>query len=349
MKNSLSTENLPELLDLMTAYQRSRVLFSLVELEIPKILSEKKLTLFELAERKNIHPLAMERFLSASVSIGLLEKTKKLYSNTQWTDDFLVPGKEFYLGGQIERQQKRSYPIWERLTKHLKSWEYGSSKKAIPETEDQGAEAMAEQHKLAFLQGLALAEAFDFSKYKQILDLGGGTGAMSIALCKTYPNLKSIIFDLPENAETARKFIAQNNLDKQIRIVSGDFKKDPLPENFDAVLLANFMSVADKKENQKLLQKLYKKLPLNGVCLLSGWIIDNSLLSPQISVLFCLEDICWDAPDVERSEMVYSEWLKTAGFEDINCRMYFEPTKMLYGFKKDRSAKASSGSRNGRE
>jgi hypothetical protein len=93
------------------------------------------------------------------------------------------------------------------------------------------------------------------------------------------------------------------------------------------------MAVAAAEENKELLKKLYNKLPPQGACILSGWIIDDSHLAPQISVLFCLEDICWNAPDVERSERVYTEWLKTAGFKEIECKTYLEPTKMLYGIK----------------
>lgn len=332
--NQKNVENLQQLLNLMTAYQQSNVLFAFEELQISKILGEKKLNALDIAKVKKIHPLAMERFLNAAVTIGLLKKDKNSYSNSKMTEKYLIKGNEFYLGGQIERHRKRSFKAWSKLTKSLKNWKYGSHKKPNPETQDQGAEAMTEQHNFALFQGFALAKAFDFSKYKKVLDLGGGTGATSIALCKTYPKLKSVVFDLPENAELAQKFISENELNNQIEIIGGDFKKDALPNDFDAVLLANFMSVADVYENKKLLKKLYKKLPNDGVCILSGWIIDDSKLAPQISVLFCLEDICWDATDVERSEKVYSDWLRQIGFQKIACETYLEPTKMLYGFKK---------------
>jgi len=46
------------------------------------------------------------------------------------------------------------------------------------------------------------------------------------------------------------------------------------------------MSVADAGANQKLLKKIYRKLPRRGACILSGWIIDDSHLAPQISILF---------------------------------------------------------------
>lgn len=322
-----------ELLEIAVGFQKSQTLFTLVELEIPKILNKEKLNAFDIARLLKIHPLAMERFLNSCVSIGILQKNGDLFSNSALSENFLIKSSEFYLGGQMRRYQKRSAPQWENLTQHLKNWKYGAAE-IEPDDEDQGAEAMSEQHNLALLHGFAIAEAFDFSPFNKLLDLGGGTGASSIALCESYPNLNSIVFDLPENVEIANDFIEKGSLKNKIETVGGDFKKDDLPEDFDAVLLANFMAVADAEENKKLLRKIYEKLPVGGVCILSGWIIDDSHLAPQISVLFCLEDICWNAPDVERSEKVYAEWLREAGFENINCKAYLEPTKMLYGLKR---------------
>ena len=337
------TENLPntteiktpdELLSLMAAYQKSRVLFTFVELAVADLLEKEKLSARQIAEIVKMHPLAAERFLNACVSVGLLKKEEKLYVNAAVTESFLVREKEFYLGGQIERHRKRSSAAWNDLTEKLKVWSYGDDEKAVPETDDQGAEAMKEQHNLALVHGYALAKAFDFSACKKLLDLGGGSAATSIALCRSFPRLKTVVFDLPENIKIADEFIEKENLTDRITTIGGDFKKDELPDAFDAVLLANFMAVADAGDNVKLLKQLYEKLPENGVCILSGWIMDDSHLAPQLSVLFCLEDICWNAPDVERSEKTYTEWLTEAGFADIKCETYLEPTKILYGVKK---------------
>ena len=326
-------ETVQTLLELMTAYQKSQVLFTFVELKIADLLNNKGLSAADAAEELKIDKLAMERFLNAAVMLGLLEKKNGLFSNTSATRNFLLQGNEFYLGGQINRQRRRSSKVWSKLTKNLKNWKYGDDEKQPPDETDQGAEAMTEQHNLALLHGFALAGAFDFSKHKRLLDLGGGTGASSIALCRSVPTLNSIVYELPENAEVAEKFIAENNLSDRIETTGGDFNKDKLPKNFDAVLLANFMSVSDAAANKKLLKKLYKNLPVGGVCILSSWAIDDSHLAPPISVLFCLEDICWNAPDVERDEKIYAGWLKDAGFTKIACETYLEPTKMIYGFK----------------
>lgn len=326
-------ESPDKLLELAVGYQKSQVLFTLVELEIPKILDKENLTAEGLAEKLEIHPLAMERFLNASVAVGLLEREKGIYRNSALTDYFLAKGNEFYLGGQIKRYKNRSYRLWADLSEKLKSWKYGESNSDAPEDEDQGAESMAEQHNLALLHGRALGENFDFSKYKNLLDLGGGTGAMAIGLCETFPNLDATVFDLPENVKKADEFISESNLQSRVKTIGGDVIKDELPKDFDAVLLANLLSVFDAETNKKLFSRIYKNLPENGVCILSGWILDKNRLSPDISVLFCLEDICWNSSDVERSYEVYESWLKDAGFREIKFKTYLEPTRMICAYK----------------
>jgi len=330
-------KNSPEISDFLetiNGYQRSRVLFTLIELEIPTVLSGKKLTTQQLAKRLKIHPLAMERFLNAGVSINILDKEDDKFFNSKFAANYLVKDTKFYLGGSVKRHRERSYSAWENLTEALKNWNCGETSSENLEDEDQGVEAMAEQHNLALLHGFELAKAFDFNKFTKLLDVGGGTGAMSIALCKSFPELEAIVLELPANIKTAENFVKKNRLKNRIQTVGGDFQKDDLPENFDAALLANFMAVTDAESNKKLLKQIYDRLPSGGVCILSGWIIDDSHLAPQTSVLFCLEDICWNAPDVERSFKVYKSWLKEAGFQNIKSQSYLEPTRMIYGYKK---------------
>lgn len=333
MNKKTKIESPNELLELAIGFQKSQVLFSFVELEIPKFLNEENSTAKELAEKLLIDALAMERFLNACVVVGLLEREKETYKNTALAEYFLVKGNEFYLGGQIARYKNRSYPQWENLTEKLKTWKYGETNSETPDDEDQGADSMAEQHNLALLHGYALSKAFDFSSYKRVLDLGGGTGAMSIGLCESYENLKATVFDLPENVEKAGEFIVKSDLQKRIETVGGDITKDNLPDDFDVALLANLVSVFDVKTNKNLVANIYKKLPENGVCIISGWILDENRLSPEVSVLFCLEDISWNSPDVERSFSIYKSWLEEAGFKRIEYKTYLEPTRLICAFK----------------
>ena len=183
------------------------------------------------------------------------------------------------------------------------------------------------------MHGRALAQNFDFSNYKNLLDIGGGTGAMSIGLCEEIENLNATVFDLPETIDVAKKFVKKSKLKNRIKLIAGDIQKDDLPENFDVVLLANLLAVFDKEDNKKLFKRIYEKLPKGGACLISGWILDENHFAPEISALFCLEDICWNAPDVERDFEIYKNWLEEAGFRDVEVKTYLEPTKLISAVK----------------
>lgn len=327
-------KEISKILNLITAYQKSQVLFTFHELKIAQILENgKRKTTRQIARLLDIDVVGTEKFLNAAVTLGLLEKEKNKFSNSELTENFLVQNRRFFLGGQIERYQMRSSRVWSKLTKRLQDRQSNGDQKSEPEADDQGAQALEEQFRLALLHGTELGRHFDFSTYRKLLDLGGGTGAMAIGICHRNPKLEAVVFDLPENMSVAEKYIKRENLENRISFVGGDFKEDALPEDFDAVLLANFMAVADAKENRQLLKKLYKNLPVGGAIIISGWMLDDSQLAPLISVLFCLEDICWNAPDVERSEKVYTRWLEKAGFVNISSTMYLDPTKMLIGYK----------------
>jgi 3-hydroxy-5-methyl-1-naphthoate 3-O-methyltransferase len=330
--NKISTP--ADILKLAIGYQKSQTLFTFVELEIPKFLQKEQMKAADIGRRVKIHPLAMERFLNACVAIGILEKDGKFYKNSDFIEEYFLKENDFYLGGQMKRYQKRSYLQWANLTENLKSWKYGKTATDNPEGEDQGAEAMVEQHNLALLHGTHLADNYDFSDCQNLLDVGGGTAAMSIGICQKVSHLQATVFDLPENIEKAEEFVVQAGLKDRIKCVGGDIIKDDLPENCDVVLLANLLAVFDVETNKNLFKKIYDNLPDNGKCLISGWILDENMLSPEISVLFCLEDICWNAPDVERNHDVYKSWLSEAGFKNIDEKTYFEPTKLISAEKR---------------
>lgn len=322
-----------ELFQLATGYQAAKTLFALVELEVPTLLADNPLPVSEIAERIGIHPRACDRLLNAGVALNLLERTRDRFGNTEMANQFLVKNKPTYLGDHFLNYNQNSYPAWTDLTAKLKAWRPGETDLKTPQEADQGAESMRAQHNLAVMVGDALGRSYDFSPYRRMLDLGGGTAAMSLGICRTHANLQTAVFDLPEVAKVAREFVDASEYKDRIEISVGNFKEDELPAGYDVALLANLLAVASEETNRKLLKKIYNQLPTGGAVILSGWILDDTRTSPLIPVLFCLEDINWQVPDVERSAATYQSWLEDAGFVNIERRMFCPPTSMIVGRK----------------
>jgi 3-hydroxy-5-methyl-1-naphthoate 3-O-methyltransferase len=322
-----------ELLDLAVGYQRSKTLFALVELGLPTLLARRPLTLEEIAREIRLHPVAAARLLNACVALELIERVGGEFRNSALAEGFLVRGRPAYLGDQFLKYDQTSYPLWADLVPKLRAWQPGEDGVENTPAAEHDKATISAQHNLALLVGHALGKAYDFSRHRQLLDLGAGTGAMSISVCELHEELRATLFDLPSISEIAREFVRESLPSERIEVRAGNFKEDELPAGFDVVLLANLLSTGSEEANRELLLKLYELLPAGGSCILSGWILDDDRTSPLIPVLFCLEDIIWQAPDVERSASTYMGWLEEAGFVEIEREMYCPPTSMIVGRK----------------
>lgn len=320
-----------ELLDLATGYQRSRTLFALVELGVPTLLARGPTTTDQLATAVGVHPTAADRLLNAGVALGLLELAEGRYRNAPLAAGFLVRGAPTYLGDQFLRDANASWDVWGALTENLRGWRPGATDHADPTADDQGADSMRAQHNLARMVGHRLALALDFSAHRSLLDLGGGTGAMALAACALHPGLRATVFDLPAVLDAAREAIAAEGLGDRVGVAAGDFKRDPLPGGHDVALLANLLSVSSEATNRALLRRVREALPDGGAVVLCGWMLDDERTSPTIPVLFCLQDIGWRAPDVERAASTYCEWLRDAGFVEVERRPLCAPTSVVVG------------------
>jgi acetylserotonin N-methyltransferase len=82
----------------------------------------------------------------------------------------------------------------------------------------------------------ALAASLDMQDVSRMLDLGGGSGVMSISLLRRHPQLNAVIFDIPNVCAAGREIASENALGDRITYQSGDFIHDELPSGFDLVL-----------------------------------------------------------------------------------------------------------------
>src|SRR3989441_12913914 len=82
-------------------------------------------------------------------------------------------------------------------------------------------------HSGALAAGRELVRAYDFSAHRTLVDVGGGTGGIVVALAETLPSLRATVADLPEVVPTTRRFIADAGLAGRISIVPVDIRHEP--------------------------------------------------------------------------------------------------------------------------
>jgi O-methyltransferase domain len=87
------------------------------------------------------------------------------------------------------------------------------------------------------LQVSGLLDAYDFSAFSVVVDVGGGHGRSLCEILKRHPALRGILIDMPHALEGARKTMASAGTESRCEIVAGDFF-EAVPARADGYLLS---------------------------------------------------------------------------------------------------------------
>ena len=93
-------------------------------------------------------------------------------------------------------------------------------------TEAAMREFLMGMHGQGLMSSPQVVAAFDLSRFRRLVDLGGATGHLVIAACERYPQLRGVVFDLPETGALAREIVGASPAASRIEIIAGDFFVD---------------------------------------------------------------------------------------------------------------------------
>ena len=99
------------------------------------------------------------------------------------------------------------------------------------------------QHPYAIEYGRDLIARYDFSSYRTLLDVGGGSGGLAIAVTDAIPNIQATIVELSTVTPVTQHFIDAAGAGERIKVISADVVHDPLPGSYDAAVMTAFLQV----------------------------------------------------------------------------------------------------------
>ncbi len=319
-----------------------------VELEVFTKISGKQVTLQQLQDILEMEQRPTDVFATSLASLGLLKVTtengRRLYSNSALADLFLDKNKSSYMGDIVTMFDKRLYKGWDKLVLALKT------NKPVSAEEGGGAETIFDQakskekieeikkfthsmHGVSIGPAMALAKSFDFSKYRKMVDIGGGSGVYCIEVVKRNPNISAVVLDLEPVCQVAQEYIGKFNLQDKIQTTALDFWKEPLPSGYDVAFLSHILHDYDQDKDTFLLKKICDSLNNDGVVLISEWLINDEKTGPPPSALMGLNMIVESYGGRNYSFAEISKMLKTAGFKRIEKRPLATPAELIVGYK----------------
>jgi 2,7-dihydroxy-5-methyl-1-naphthoate 7-O-methyltransferase len=113
------------------------------------------------------------------------------------------------------------------------------------------------------VQATQIAERFDWSRFSEVLDVGGGDGTVLAAILQAHPDLRGRVLDLSPTTTAAAGRFAATGLDDRAGAVSGSFF-DPLPAGADACLLSDILHDWDDDHARRILARCRRAAAPDG-------------------------------------------------------------------------------------
>lgn len=309
-------ETAEELSSIAFSFMASKALFAGLHIDLFSALEDGPKTAEELSAALDVPVNRVVMLTTALSSIGLLAPSEggKL-QNSPAASSFLSKQSKYDFGDYLRYQiDQQMYPFLLQLNAVMKGELHDSAISSYRHwmaDEEQASVYSESQHAGSLGPGRTLARRVDLSDAKSLLDVGGGTGAMTISLCKAYENLHATIIDFPNVSEIGWRFISEAGLVDRVRYIPGNAIEVQWPGNQDAILMSYLMSGVPGGAVERLLRNAYDTLAPGGKLMVHDFMVEENRRGPALAALWQLQHMAF-TPDA-RSLSV--GWLTRMGRE----------------------------------
>jgi SAM-dependent methyltransferase len=190
-----------------------------------------------------------------------------------------------------------------------------------------------ERHGWRVIWGEALANAFDFSRFRLIVDLGGATGGVLEGLIAKHPHLRGIVVELPYSKVSAEAALKASGASKRVSFAACDFFKDPYPAGADLFFMSHIIHDWDDEHCLKLLKRCYKALPVGGVAIVQEFLLNEEKTGSFLAV-FQWVGLLPGTSGNQRTGKEIMALMKRAGFSDTETRPIDGEQSIVIGWKR---------------
>ncbi|MCY4590865.1 MAG: methyltransferase [Alphaproteobacteria bacterium] len=292
-------------------FMASKALFAALHVDIFTQLADGPKTAQALAAKASVPANRITTLMTALTAIGLVGREEESYLNAPGATAFLVRGARYdfgdYLRYQIDRQM---YPFLTQLNEVMDGSldpEAVDSYQHWMSDPDQAMLYSEAQHAGSLGPGRTLARLVDLSGCHNLLDVGGGTGAMTIRLLETFPDLVSTIIDFPNVAEIGWRFITEAGMVDRVRYIPADALAAEWPTEQDAILMSYLFSGIPGSELPRMVQQAYDCLSPGGHFIVHDFMVEDDRTGPPMAALWQLQHMAF----TPEARSVTPGWLKS--------------------------------------
>jgi 2-polyprenyl-3-methyl-5-hydroxy-6-metoxy-1,4-benzoquinol methylase len=298
------------------AFQASRPLLTALELDVYTAVGDGA-TAEEVAGRVETDPRATAMLLNALVALEALAKEGDVFRNLPELGPYLVAGAEHYQRPEL-LHSANLWHSWSSLTDAVRAGGAVKELKVGTSNHPKWTEDfIAAMNRHAHGPAQQLVETVGVRGARRMLDIGGGSGAFSIAFARAAPQLRVEILDTEAVVPLAEGYVAEAGLSDRITVYAGDLERDDLGSGYDLILLSSICHMLSVEQNRDLLRRCRRATAPGGRLIISDFILDENRTRPPRGALFALNMLVGTKGGSTYTESEYVLWMREAGYDEV--------------------------------
>jgi hypothetical protein len=260
-----------QLIQMGTASWVSAMVFVAAKLGLADYLADGPKSAAELAAVTGTHAPSVHRFMRTLASLGILtERDEQRFALTTLGEALKSGAPGAARGTLMAFCSRWFWHGWEDMLYSLQTGNTGFEKatgmpifeylRQNPEEASYFSEAMVGFHGA---EPPAVAEAYDFSAFNVIVDVGGATGNMLAAILAKHLAPRGVLFDRSHVVNEAPALLASHGVAERVTIEAGDFFQS-VPAGGDAYLLSHIIHDWNEEQCLTILGHCRKAIKPNG-------------------------------------------------------------------------------------
>ena len=294
---------------LARGYQEPRVLLTASELDLFSTLRGLPMTAEEIAAPRAWNVDALKVLLDALTVMGFLEKSLGRYFVPRVNRE-LLSMDDPRMVPHIIRHAAYGWRSWSNLTARIVG-------EGTPPTMDEAGHHVGAAHVVSQQLAPGIAALVRPETGRRFLDVGGSSGAYTIAFLDRDKTLEATILDRPEILPITQRYLARVGYQEKVRLVAADIVVDEWPPNQDLILLSAVVNTQSLANCETIFSRAFRSLAPGGRVVIRDHIMSEDRLLPRAGALYAVQLlVCTDGGTTYTFQEIRKS-LDRAGFRDI--------------------------------
>lgn len=267
-------------------YYLSRAIHVAAELAIADHLNDEAVTVEALAEKTGTDASALKRLLRFLSAYQVFEeRSPSAFCNTALSSVLRTDHPQS-VRANLRRIRKfwwstvgeleHSIQTGESAFSHVHGVPFFQYLSTDADVQQRFDEAMA---RISDSDDAAIASAYDFNRFRRVVDIGGGRGGFLVQILTRAPDANGILFDQPQVVEAATRLDDAGLLDRAEKVAGNFFES--VPAGADCYVIKGVLHDFDDDQCVQILSNCRTAMSGDGCVVIANQDLPNSIDGPH--------------------------------------------------------------------